>query len=66
MRNTSSQPLVGKNASSAASCEKVAARCWSEAERERILNDHPELERDNKAFIRELLRRHAARGQRDP
>lgn len=38
---------------------KKKARCWSAAEREDILAKHPELEKDNKGFIRELLRRHA-------
>lgn len=44
--------------------EEKRAGQWTEKDREEILADRPELATDNKGFIRELLRRHAARFRR--
>ena len=59
MPRTSPEPLTRKEAPLPMQSAKKKARCWSAAEREDILAKHPELEKDNKGFIRELLRRHA-------
>lgn len=45
-----SRPAVGRP-------QQGKAHRWSESDRTKILAEHPELQNDNRGFIRELLRR---------
>jgi hypothetical protein len=57
-----SRTLANEEALPSAEERSAAMRSssWSVEMQEEILSDHPELENDNKGFIQELLRRHAA------
>ena len=61
MQGTSSKPLTSKTALLARQLQTETVNHRTEAERNTILTEHPELKDDNGGFIRELLRRRGVR-----